>query len=44
MEIAKKYSHIIWDWNGTLFNDVEWCVKTVNRMLANRNIKVLDNI
>ena len=38
------YSHIIWDWNGTLFDDVGWCVAVVNKMLAKRNMKQLDSI
>jgi phosphoglycolate phosphatase len=28
-----KYSHIIWDWNGTLFNDVELCADVFNNLL-----------
>jgi len=30
----KNYTHIIWDWNGTLLNDVDWCFATINRLLA----------
>ncbi len=30
--------HIIWDWNGTLFNDVEMSVSVMNSILAERNI------
>jgi phosphoglycolate phosphatase len=40
----KKYSHIIWDWNGTLFNDVEWGLKIINTMLAKRKLKILSGI
>jgi len=40
----KKYSHIIWDWNGTLFDDVAWCIKVINTMLAKRKIKTLGGI
>ena len=40
----KRYSYILWDWNGTLLNDVDWCVKQINRMLAKRNKRVLNNI
>ena len=36
-----KYSHIIWDWNGTLFNDVNWCFGVINSMLSKRGIKTL---
>ncbi|NNL20101.1 MAG: HAD family hydrolase [Ignavibacteriaceae bacterium] len=28
-----NYEHIIWDWNGTLFNDVELCANTMNFLL-----------
>jgi phosphoglycolate phosphatase len=34
-----RYSHIIWDWNGTLLDDVDRCVDVINRMLAKRNLK-----
>jgi len=40
---ARKYTHVIWDWNGTLFDDVAWCVKTVNQLLAKRGIKAFEN-
>lgn len=32
----KNYDHIIWDWNGTLLNDVDICVKIMNDMLLKR--------
>jgi len=32
---------IIWDWNGTLLNDVEACVEAMNVMLAKRAMDVL---
>lgn len=38
-----KYSHIIWDWNGTLFNDTGWCIDVINSMLHKRNLKTLDS-
>ncbi len=28
----KTYEHIIWDWNGTLLNDVDLCVAIVNNL------------
>ena len=40
----RAYSHIIWDWNGTLLNDVEWCIAQINLMLAKRNKKTLSDI
>lgn len=33
---AFSYRHIIWDWNGTLFDDAWLCVDIVNGMLARR--------
>jgi phosphoglycolate phosphatase len=33
---VSNYRHIIWDWNGTLFDDLSVCVSIVNRMLAQR--------
>jgi phosphoglycolate phosphatase len=33
MKQLLKYEHIIWDWNGTLFNDVELCVDIMNGLL-----------
>jgi phosphoglycolate phosphatase len=32
---------IIWDWNGTLLNDIELCVQTINEMLQKRNLQQL---
>lgn len=39
--MANIYKHIIWDWNGTLFNDVELCVKLINSVLAKRELPAL---
>jgi phosphoglycolate phosphatase len=40
----KKYSHIIWDWNGTLLDDVDWCIKSINVMLKKRGIPLIDSV
>jgi phosphoglycolate phosphatase len=32
-----QYEHIIWDWNGTLFNDVELCHSIMNNLLARQS-------
>lgn len=37
----KKYDYIIWDFNGTLINDVDLCFNILNTMLLNRNIKTV---
>lgn len=36
-----KYRNIIWDWNGTLFDDVEYCVSIINEILTRRSLKNL---
>lgn len=34
----KKYSNIVWDWNGTLLDDVNVSVDTINRMLGRKQL------
>jgi phosphoglycolate phosphatase len=34
----EKYRHIIWDWNGTLWDDTWLCVEINNLMLQRRNL------
>lgn len=34
----KKYKHILWDWNGTLFNDVVLCADIMNNILKRRDM------
>ena len=34
--------HIIWDWNGTLLDDVQPCVDAINQMLAARQLPMLN--
>jgi phosphoglycolate phosphatase len=36
------YRHVIWDWNGTLLDDLELCVSAMNAMLARRGLPLLD--
>lgn len=36
-----KYKNIVWDWNGTLLDDVRISVDTINRMLEQKNLKRL---
>ena len=30
------YTHILWDWNGTLVDDIDLCLATTNALLAKR--------
>lgn len=35
---------VVWDWNGTLLDDVEVCIETVNAMLRQRNLPMLESV
>lgn len=37
-----QYQHIIWDWNGTLLNDIGLCVDVMNGMLRKRRMPEID--
>jgi phosphoglycolate phosphatase len=39
--MIEKYKHIIWDWNGTIFNDAGLCLELINELLSKRNLPVL---
>lgn len=32
---------IIWDWNGTLLNDIDICIGAINELLEERNLELL---
>ncbi|MBK8944556.1 MAG: HAD family hydrolase [Ignavibacteriae bacterium] len=34
----KKYKHVIWDWNGTIFNDLQLCVDVGNNLFRKKNL------
>ena len=36
-----KYKCLIWDWNGTLLNDLQLCVEVMSNMLKERNLPIL---
>ena len=44
MGIIMKYTHIIWDFNGTLLNDVKTGIDSVNVMLKKRGLKTIDSL
>ena len=37
--INQKYTHVMWDWNGTLLDDVGAALKSVNEMLLRRGLE-----
>lgn len=39
--MINNYKHVIWDWNGTLLNDVDFCHRIINRILVENNLPVL---
>ena len=39
--VKKKYTHIIWDWNGTIIDDAKLCVRIVNDILEDRGLPQL---
>lgn len=36
-----KYTHIVWDWNGTLFDDLEYSLKCINTLLSRYGLENL---
>jgi phosphoglycolate phosphatase len=36
-----QYKHIIWDWNGTLWDDAVLCTEINNNMLRRRNLPLI---
>lgn len=39
--MKKRYTSVLWDWNGTLFNDAHLCVEIMNSQLAHRRLPTL---
>lgn len=39
--LINQYKHILWDWNGTLFNDVYLCIDIINKILLEKNLETL---
>jgi phosphoglycolate phosphatase len=37
-------THVVWDWNGTLFDDVDCCVAVANQMLGEFGLRQLDGV
>ena len=40
-DFCKPFKTIIWDWNGTLLNDLLLCVETINSLLEKRKLPIL---
>ncbi len=37
------YDHIIWDFNGTVLDDVETGIRSVNKLLADRGLPIIES-
>jgi len=44
MVISENIKTIIWDWNGTLLDDIDLCISAINRLLAKRNLALLNTV
>ena len=40
---VKTIKHMVWDWNGTLMNDVGLCLDITNQMLRRRGLAQVDS-
>lgn len=38
-----KYTHILWDFNGTIVDDLDASIRCANRMLKKRGLKIIEN-
>ena len=39
-----RYNHIVWDWNGTLLDDLWLCLDAINSVLDSRGMNRVDEI
>lgn len=39
-----RYRHVIWDWNGTLLDDLDYSIGIINAVLARRRLPTLDRM
>ena len=42
--MKKAYTHLVWDFNGTILDDIQHGIDCVNTMLRKRNMKTLDSV
>lgn len=40
--MLSRYRHVIWDWNGTLLDDLDLCVDVMNSLLRRHGLPLLD--
>lgn len=42
VELVGPLGHVIWDWNGTLLDDVEYALETLNHLLGSHGLPSID--
>ena len=42
MNFLKKYKHVIWDWNGTILDDLDMCIDIMNNLLETQKLPLID--
>lgn len=40
----EHYTHIVWDFNGTLLDDVNACIRSANRLLTNHGLPTIPSV
>ena len=41
---SSRYTHVVWDWNGTLLDDLAVCMGVINEVLRTRNLPQLQSV
>ena len=44
LQSMEHYTHIVWDFNGTLLNDVDACIQSANRLLINHGLPAVGSV
>lgn len=44
MDFMEKYTHVVWDFNGTLYDDVDACIRSANRLLSAHGLKRFETV
>ena len=42
MKLLNNYKHIIWDWNGTILDDINMSIDIVNELLLEKELAVVE--
>ena len=42
-ESYMRYTHVLWDFNGTILDDIDICIESVNTLLLRRNLPAVES-